>query len=292
MATFAQPATEAELWDLLEQHESPSPLAGGTDLLVQLRTGKRRPECIIDIKRLPEFAEIRNRDGCIRIGAAASCHDIALALANEPRMEALTGLCRLIGSRQIQNRATFGGNVCNASPAADTVPLLMAMEARYVLASREGERILPAEDFATAPGRNVLRPKELLKCIDLPSGPAGSGNAFLRVTPRTEMDIAIASAGVRVCVNEDGVCTEARVALGGVAPKPLLVKEAAQVLVRTKLDAATLGRFVSIVRQSADPIDDVRGTRTYRRQVVGVLAKRAALTALDRASAARQGNRP
>ena len=289
METFTQPRTEAELWDVLEQHDNCSPLAGGTDLLVQLRIGKRRPGCIVDIKRLPVFAELDNRHGKLRIGAAVTLRDITQALASEPRMDALTGVCQLIGSRQIQNRATLGGNICNASPAADAVPLLIAMEARYVLVSRDGSRTLPAEDFATAPGQNQLRRNELLQCIDLPPSPGRTGDAFLRVTPRTEMDIAIASAGARIALDGSGCCTAARIAIGGVTPKPLLVHEAAEALVGTMLDTADLENFVRLVRLRADPIDDVRGTRAYRRHVVGILARRAAEKARDRAVAARIG---
>lgn len=291
MATFVQPRTNAELWDVLDQYSNPSPLAGGTDILVQLRTGKRRPECIVDLKCLPLFAEAGNCHGNMRIGATVNCRDIAMAFADEPGMEALRDVCQLIGSRQIQNRATFGGNVCNASPAADSVPLLMTMGARYILVSRDGVRTVPSEDFATGPGQTVLRPKELLQAIDLPPRPAGTGDAFLRVTPRTEMDIAIASASARIQVDDAGVCTEARIAIGGVAPKPLLVEEAMDALVGTGLDATILERFVSLVRLRADPIDDVRGTRTYRRHVIGVLARRVVLTARERAVAARVAGR-
>ena len=287
MATLEQPTTEAELWDALALHANPCPLAGGTDLLVQMRSGHRQPECIVDIKRLPRFSAISSSDGKIRIGAAVSCRDIALAMADEPGMDAITELCELIGSRQIQNRATFGGNVCNASPAADSVPLLMAMGARYVLVSRDGVRNMPAEDFAMAPGRTVLRPGELLQSIDLPPKPVGTGEAYLRVTPRTEMDIAIASAGARVQIDDSGVCTGMRIAIGGVASKVLLLEEAAQVLVGSELGAGSLEEFARLVRKRADPIDDVRATRDYRRHVIGVLAKRAATRARDRAVASR-----
>jgi len=285
MAAFEQPSTEAELWDVLDRYDTAVPFGGGTDLLVQMRTGKREPECIVDIKRLSTFAEVKNSPEYRCIGAATTCRDVAETFVKESEFQALVGLCKLIGSRQIQNRATLGGNVCNASPAADSAPLLMAMKASYFLVSRDGTRVVPSESFTTNPGRTVLRPRELLKYIGLPPKLVGTGNAFLRVTPRTEMDIAIANVGIQVQVDDTNHCTEARVAIGGVAPTPLLVNEATEVLVGTALEAEALDEFVSRIRRNAEPIDDVRGTRSYRRHVVGVLARRAAITAFERAIA-------
>jgi carbon-monoxide dehydrogenase medium subunit len=283
MTAYARPDTDHGLWDVLDRYEHPRPLAGGTDLIVQIRDSRLAPDCVVDVKGLPRFVAVARGEDEIRIGAATSCRNIVKALADDPRMQGPLDVARLIGSSQIQNRASFGGNVCNASPAADAVPLLIAMEARYLLTSRAGSRQVAAEDFATGPARTVLGPAELLEAIILPNPDRRTGDCYLRMTPRTEMDIAIAGAGVRLRFDASGRCSAARVALGGVAPKVVLAPEAADVLVGSDLGTEALGDFVSAVRRSVEPIDDIRGTRSYRRHVIGILARRAALVARDRA---------
>lgn len=189
----------------------------------------------------------------------------------------------LIGSTQIQGRASVGGNLCNSSPAADTTPALIAVGARCVIEGPNGEREVAVEDFVTGVGENCLEKGELLKQLKVPQPAPGSADAYLRFIPRTEMDIAVAGAGVSVTLDKDGTCTAARVAIGAVAPTPLLVPEAAEALIGTKVDEDALQRAADAASAASNPITDRRGTVEYRRHVVGVLTKRAAKIAAQRA---------
>jgi carbon-monoxide dehydrogenase medium subunit len=189
----------------------------------------------------------------------------------------------LIGSTQIQGRATMVGNMCNASPAADSVPAMIAAGARVRIVGPGGERELPVEDMCIAPGRTALAKGEIVASVFLPARPPRTGDAYLRFIPRTEMDIAVVGAGVRLTLDEVGTCSAARVALGAVAPRPLLVAEAAEALVGTKVDGGALERLAAAASAACRPIDDKRGTTEYRTRVAGVLARRAAETALARA---------
>ena len=191
----------------------------------------------------------------------------------------------LIGSTQIQGRASFVGNLCNASPAADSVPALVAAGAVAVIAGPDGEREAPVEDVPVSPGRTSLAKGEMVVAIKLPAKPARTGDAYLRFIPRTEMDIAVVGAGVCVTLDASGVCTAARVSLGAVAPTVLVVPDAAAALVGSKLDDAALAKLDAAARAACQPIDDKRGTIEYRTKVAGVLARRAAAIAFQRAGA-------
>ncbi|HBF98593.1 MAG TPA: oxidoreductase, partial [Alphaproteobacteria bacterium] len=189
----------------------------------------------------------------------------------------------LIGSTQVQGRASLGGNLCNASPAADSVPGIIAAGAICIVAGPNGRREVPVEDIPTGPGKTSLAKGEFVVAFKLPPRPAHSGDAYLRMIPRTEMDIAIVGAGVNLTLDDNGVCTAARVALGAVAPTALLVKEAGDALIGTKLDDAALKKLAAAASAACKPIDDKRGTIEYRKKVAGVLAQRAAKIALERA---------
>ena len=191
----------------------------------------------------------------------------------------------LIGSTQIQGRASFVGNLCNASPAADSVPALIAAGATVVIAGPDGEREVPVEDVPTAPGRTSLAKGEMVIAVRLPPKPARTGDAYLRFIPRTEMDIAVVGAGVCVTLDDGGTCTAAKVSLGAVAPTVLVVPDAAAALVGSRLDDAALAGLDAAARAACKPIDDKRGTIEYRTKVAGVLARRAAATAFKRAGA-------
>jgi CO/xanthine dehydrogenase FAD-binding subunit len=260
-------------------------LAGGTDLLVQLRGGAQAPALVVDVKRIAAMRAIEETPDGFRIGAAACGAEItghaALAAAWPGVVEA-TGL---IGSTQIQGRASLGGNVCNASPAADTVPALIAARAVAEIAGPDGGRTLPVERIATGPGRTSLAPGEIVVAFLLPRRPARAADAYLRMIPRTEMDIAVAGAGVDLTLAADGSVADARVALGAVAPTVLVLEEAASILRGSRLEPPVLERLAAAAGAVARPIDDKRGTADYRRKVVGVLAKRAALVAFQRAGA-------
>lgn len=262
-------------------------LAGGTDLLVQYRLGLKRPSAIIDVKRIPELVGIAIDQRGMRLGAAT----MAAAICEHPEVKQLwPGLVEavhLVGSTQIQGRGTVGGNLCNASPAADTVCPLIADRARAVIVGPEGERIVNVEDFATGPGKTILGRGDLLVALLVPRPAARTSDAYLRLIPRTEMDIAVAGAAVSVTLDAQGVCTAARVAIGAVAPTARLVPEAAQALIGSRLDEASLERAATAASAAAAPIDDKRGTAVYRRQVVGVLTRRAATIAATRAAAAK-----
>ncbi|HXE85779.1 MAG TPA: xanthine dehydrogenase family protein subunit M [Hyphomicrobiaceae bacterium] len=258
-------------------------LAGGTDLLVQLRTDLIEPALLVDIKRIPEMRRIAEEGGGFRVGAAAT----AAELKEHPRLKAvwpgLVEAANLIGSTQVQGRATMGGNLCNGSPAADSVPALIAAGAIASIAGPNGRREVPVEDIMQGPRRLALAKGEIVASFLLPPRPARTADAYLRFIPRTEMDIAVVGCGVCLTLDASGTCTAARVALGAVAPRPLPVPEAARALVGTKLDAGALDRLDAAARGACQPIDDKRGTREYRTKVAGVLARRTAQIALERA---------
>lgn len=279
---YQTPTTADEAAVLLSQ-DGAYALAGGTDLLVKLRAGAVRPRLVVDLKSVPRLHGIEHDARGWRIGAATTCAEIgehaALAAAWPGVVEAL----QLIGSTQIQGRATLGGNLCNASPAADSVPALIAAGATCEVAGMNGQREVPVEQVITGPGRNTLKSGEFVLGFRLPEPLARAGDAYLRLIPRTEMDIAVVGAGVSLALDEQGVCTRARVALGAVAATPLLVDAAAEALVGTPVDDAALDALGAAASAACKPIDDKRGTVAYRVKVAGVLAKRAARIAFDRA---------
>jgi aerobic carbon-monoxide dehydrogenase medium subunit len=257
--------------------------AGGTDLLVQFRSGHKRPTAFVDLKRIPELVGMTIGASGLRLGAATAAADVCEHAEVRRLWPGLAESVHLIGSTQIQSRASVGGNLCNASPAADTTCALIVNQARCVIAGPNGERTVPIEQFCTAPGTTVLRRGELLVALLVPRPAPRTSDAYLRLIPRTEMDIAVAGAGVAITLDDAGVCTAARVAIGAVAPTALLVADAAQALIGSALDAAALDRAARAASAAARPIDDKRGTVEYRRAVAGVLTKRAAAIAADRA---------
>ena len=258
-------------------------LAGGTDLLVQFHAGTRRPAVFVDVKRVPELMRIVVDDASVTIGAAVPAVEIGEHAVLRDLWPGLVEAARLIGSTQIQSRSSLGGNLCNASPAADSTCALIVNGARCVIAGPSGERTLPVEEFCVAPGRNALAPGELLVALRLPRPEPRTSDAYLRLIPRTEMDIAVASAAVSVTLGADGRCSGARVAIGAVAATPLLVPAAADVLRGSALDTKALHAAGEAAGRAARPIDDRRGTVAYRRTVVAVLTRRAATTAAARA---------
>jgi carbon-monoxide dehydrogenase medium subunit len=258
-------------------------LSGGTDLLVQLRSGRAKPDLIVDIKRIPGISGIRERDGGFAIGAATSGAEIGESAALKRAWPGVVEAANLIGSTQVQGRASLGGNLCNASPAADSVPALIAARATCVVVGKKGPREVPVESIATGPGRTSLAPDEFVLEFHLPKRPPRSADAYLRFIPRTEMDIAVVGAGVNLTLDAAGVITEARVALGAVAPTALLVPDAAKALVGRKLDETALAGLDAAVRRACKPIDDKRGTIEYRTKVAGVMARRTAAIAYERA---------
>ena len=258
-------------------------LAGGTDLLVQMRSGLVRPGLIVDIKKIAEMTSIEETaDGGFRIGAAVS----GAALSEHPRFgkvwPGVLEAVNLIGSKQVQGRASAGGNLCNGSPAGDSVPAMIAAGAVVTVQGPGGRRQMKVEEVPAGPGRTNLKPGEILVSFTLPSRPKGSGDAYLRMIPRTEMDIAVVGLGVSLTL-KDGVCAAARVGLGAVAPTVLLVEPAAKALVGSRFDDAALEAAAAACRAACRPIDDKRGTIAYRIKTAGVLLKRTAKIAAERA---------
>lgn len=258
-------------------------LAGGTDLLVQMRADIVDPELIVDIKKIPETRGVTEEKGGWRIGAAVT----GAELKEHPKLKqvwpGVVEAANLIGSTQVQGRATLGGNLCNGSPAADGVPALIAAGAVATVAGPQGMRNIPVEDVMLGPRQLALRKGEIVVSFLLPPRPPRSGDAYLRFIPRTEMDIAVVGAGVSLTVDSAGTITAARVSLGAVAPRVLLVAEAAHAIVGSRFDEAAQDRLVAAARAACRPIDDKRGTTEFRIDVAGVLARRAALIALNRA---------
>jgi len=283
---YASPATIAEAVGLLQADPGAHVFAGGTDLIVQARAGRKHPTAFVDLKRIPELMAVTVDRRGARIGAAVP----GAVICEHPDLRrvwpGLVEAVHLIGSAQIQGRGSLGGNLCNASPAADTTCPLLVNRARALITGPEGERIVDIDEFTIGPGRTVLGQGELLVALLIPYPAPRTSDAYLRLIPRTEMDIAVAGAAVSVTLDAAGTCTAARVAIGAVAPTARLVLEAADALVGTRLDPPALARAAAAARSAAQPIDDARGTASYRRQVVGVLTARAAALAGARARTA------
>lgn len=282
---YAAPNTLEEAVSLLaEQNGQARVLSGGTDLLAQLKEGKGAPSLVVDIKHIPDLTTYTcdARQG-LTLGAGVPCHSINGDRAIRELYPALLDSSSLIGGIQIQGRATFGGNLCNASPAADAIPNLIVHEAVAHITGPAGDRSVPVAEFCTGPGSNVLNPGELLVSVQLPAPPAGFGAAYLRFIPRNEMDIAVVGAGVSVVLEGDTI-RKGIVSLGAVAPTPLLVAEAGAALTGQTLSDELLARVGQIAEEAARPISDMRGTIPQRKHLAGVLTRRALQKAVARAA--------
>jgi len=260
-------------------------LAGGTDVIVQLREGRKHCDQLIDLKHVPELtAHGFTADGTLEIGAAAPLAEIYEDPEVRLRLPGLVDAASLIGGIQIQSRASLGGNLCNASPAADSTPALMVLGARLLIGSSAGTREVPVEQFATGPGRNALEANEILLQVRIPPQPPRSGAFYLRFIPRNEMDIAVASAGARVVLSAEGDRIEsARIALGAVGPTAILATAAADAVAGQPANADSIARAADIAAQAATPITDMRGSVAQRIKLSSVLTARALNGALSRA---------
>jgi len=263
-------------------------LAGGTDLIVQLREGRRKARALVDIKNIPEANVLSYDPGSgLTIGAAVPCYRIRQEAAIARYYPGLIDAVELIGGVQIQGRATLGGNLCNASPAADSIPALIVNEATCTIAGLGGMRQVAVEDFCTAPGQTILEQAEFLLSLHLPPPRPRSGAAYLRFIPRNEMDIAVVGAGASVVLDESStVIASARVALGAVAPTPLFVSEASDYLTNREISPQVVREVARMAQDACRPITDLRGTAAQRRHLVGVLTRRSLEKAIQRA----QGN--
>ena len=258
-------------------------LAGGTDVLVQMRSDILTPDDLIDIKHIQGVKDItQNNDGSWTLGIGVSGAEMSEHAEFKKAWPGLVEATDLIGSTQIQGRATIVGNLCNGSPAADSVPAQIAAGATVSVVGPSGERIEKVENIPTGPSKTSLKKGELISAVHIPARGKNAGDAYLRFIPRTEMDIAVVGCAVSLRL-DNGIITEARVALGAVAPTVLLVDECAQAIIGTKLDEAALKKLAQAAEKACNPIDDKRGTIEFRTDIAGVLAVRTAKKAYDRA---------
>ena len=284
---YARPGSVKEALDLLAEHgERARILAGGTDILVQLRGGRFELDLLVDGKNIPELNELSYDPGSgLTLGAAVPCHKIYADATVNDVYPGIIDVATLIGGTQIQGRATFGGNLCNATPSADSIPIMIALHATAKIVGPDGTREVAVEDFCTAPGQSQLKRGEMLLSVNFPPPEPNSGAHYMRFIPRNEMDIAVAGAGVSV-VLDNGTLKEARVALASVAPTPLFVKDAGESMVGKPANEESVQKAAEIARDAAKPITDMRGTIEYRRHLCEVLTRRALNIAIERA----QGN--
>lgn len=283
---YETPSTTREAAALLENEAGAAfVLAGGTDLLVRMKLGHIEPALLVDIKYIPAMSSITHSAKGTRIGAAVSGAELGEHKGAAKAWPGVVEATNLIGSDQVQSRCTMVGNLCNASPAADSVPAMIAAGAKAVVVSRTGRRTVPVEKIVTGPGQTSLNKGEVIEAIVLPARGARSADAYLRFIPRTEMDIAVVSAGVNLTLERGRVKT-ARVVLGAVAPTAVVVPAAARAIIGTKLDDEALEKLAAACSAACNPIDDKRGTVEYRTKVAGVLGKRAAKIAFQRAGGA------
>ncbi len=268
---------------LAQGGDKAKPLAGGTDLIVMLRTGVVGPDLVVDVKSIPELNEITyDPKTGLTLGAAVPCYKIYSNEAIASAYPALIDSASLIGGIQIQGRASIGGNLCNATPSADSIPTLIALGATCKIAGPNGTREVPAEDFCTGVRQNLLGPGEVLVSMHFPPPADNSGARYIRFIPRNEMDIAVVGAGVSVTLN-NGNFESARIALAAVAPTPLFVTEAGDALAGKPVNDESIQMAANVARDAAKPINDMRGTIEYRKQLCEVLTRRALHTAVERA---------
>lgn len=270
---FTAPGSVEEAVSLLGE-DGARCLVGGSDLIVQMRAGRRQVSHVIDLKRVPDLAKIERGPGGISIGSAASI----AAMASHPLLAgfpALVSSARMIGSLQVQNRASVGGNVCNAAPSADAVPALICLDATAVIAGPNGRRESKVEALFAGPGRTTLARDEILVALRLPSPATRSAACYLRFTPRREMDIAVAGAAVWIRLDDDGGIAEARIALASVGPTPIRAREAEASLVGNAPTVTVFRDAARLAARAAQPISDTRGSAEYRRELVNTLTVRA-----------------
>jgi len=282
--SYEAPTTVEQAVKLLAtKGEKARPLCGGTDILIQMRAGIRKPEQLVDVKAIPELRQISfDPKSGLRLGAAVSCIEIYENPAMRKHYPGLTEAAHLIGSIQIQSRASVGGNLCNGSPAADTTPALVVLGAIAHVVSANESRDIPVEQFCTGPQRTVLKPGELLVELRIPAPKPHSSDAYLRFIPRNEMDIAVVGVGVALTLDGER-CTAARIGLGAVGPTPLLATKAAESLIGKKLDGTAIENAGKLAGEAATPIDDMRGTAEFRTSITAVLTRRAIAIAAERA---------
>jgi xanthine dehydrogenase FAD-binding subunit len=282
---YEAPTSVAEAVRVLSRHNgSARPLAGGTDLIDQIRTGRHQTQVVVDLKKIPELSVLELSGTGLRLGAAVPCYRIYDDERISGAYAALADSARIIGGIQIQSRASIGGNLCNSGPAADSTPSLIALGAVAVIAGPKGQREIPVENFCTGPGKNILEAGEFLVALRFPSRPAHSGSHYRRFIPRNEMDIAVVGVGASVVLDKTGEkFITARIALGAVGPTPLFAKAAGDILAGQSVSDETISKAADATRSIARPIDDMRGTKEFRLEITGVLTRRVIAEAVRQA---------
>jgi CO/xanthine dehydrogenase FAD-binding subunit len=279
---YAAPTSVEEAQALLAADQDAQVFAGATDLVPQMRSGRPEPAVAIDLKKIDRLMDVSVNGDTWTIGAATPTSNLTSNDAFTGDLPGLSYAAGLIGSDQIQSRSSLGGNLCNASPAADSVPAMIVNDARAVIVGAQGTRTVPVADVVTGPGRTSLADGEFVVEIEVDRPAANTSDAYLRMIPRTEMDIAVVGAAARVSLDDAGNCTAATIALGAVAPTVVRVPDAEAALVGGPISEEALAAVAAAASAACNPIDDKRGTIAYRRQVAGVLAKRAVLEAAGR----------
>ncbi len=272
---YEAPTSLASALELLARPGEISPMAGGTDVIDQLKNNRRNADLVVDLKRIPDLLVLESNGSGLRIGSAVSCTEVHNFTAENGNYSALAESSELVGSVHIQNRASIGGNVCNAAPSADTIPSLLIHEAVAHTASASGEREIPLIDFFAGPGQTVLQKGEILKELVVPTPSANTTSAYLRFIPRNEMDIAVAGVGSLIEVDPSSdVVTKARIALASVAPTPVRAYAAEEFLEGKNIDVEVIAKTADLAVEATIPITDVRGSAEYRKELIKVLTKR------------------
>lgn len=287
---YLAPTTVDEATEALANTSEARVFAGATDLIPQMRSGRPEPPLLVDLKKIDRLTSVASDGDHWTIGAATPTSRLTENDAFSTTFPGLSEAAGLIGSDQIQNRSSLGGNLCNASPAADSVPAMIANHARAVVAGSSGTRTVLVADIATGPGKTSLGDDEFVVEIEVDKPPARTSDAYLRMIPRTEMDIAVVGAAARITLDESGTCTDATIVLGAVAPTAVRVPDAEAALVGSTLDDDALAAVAAAASAACNPIDDKRGTIEYRKQVAGVLAKRAIQAAANRINGTTEAN--
>jgi CO/xanthine dehydrogenase FAD-binding subunit len=281
---YASPSSVEEATGVLAGALSAQVFAGATDVVPQIRAGRKQPEILVDLKGIKELLNVSNEATHWRVGAATPTARLTQNSDFSSEFPGLSEAAGLIGSDQIQNRSSLGGNLCNGSPAADSVPAMVVNGVRAVVAGGSGSRTVPVSEIVTGPGKTSLADDEFIVEFEIDHMPARTGDAYLRLIPRTEMDIAVVGVGVRVTLDDGGKVSAADIVLGAVAPTIVRVPEAEAALVGNQINDELLATVSAAASAACNPIDDKRGTIAYRKQIAGVLAKRAVLLAAERAA--------
>ncbi|MBI2860438.1 MAG: xanthine dehydrogenase family protein subunit M [Chloroflexi bacterium] len=280
---YLAPATLKEACALLLEHRDARVIAGGTDLVVQMKQGEARPGCVINIAAIAgqDAINYTERDG-LRLGALVTMTAIRTSPIINQKYNILSQAAGKLGTWQVQNRATIGGNLCNAATSADTIPALLALDASAVIVSAKGEREVPVEDFFTGPGKTILSPGELVAGIRVPPLPPHSGGVYLKHTVRKALDLAIIGVGA-VAVMDGDIFKDVRIALGTAAPKPIRARNAEAALRGRKMDDNIIEQAASAAVAESSPRDSLRATAEYRRELIAALVARAVRQAAEQA---------